>query len=230
MFEKESSSERQELMPWYVNGTLSQAEKRAVEDWLRQNPQARAELAAWRQLRAAVMSQPQEMPSAAARARVMARVRAQDIHRQAAPAPWWAWAWSVAIAAAVLILLWTAVRPGVILEWSVSGGPVTAFRIYRAPQGSADFYLLRQVPARPDVQRYAFVDGFLLPGRSYVYRVEGVGQTGQMVESIITASDTLLILPYQLAVLVTGLVSGYIALVLARQWRPVDAAASARAA
>jgi hypothetical protein len=146
----------------------------------------------------------------------MARLTARA---RPATSPWLAWAWGAAMTAAVLILLWATVQPGIALQWSVSDGGLTGFRVYRAPAGSANFGLLRQVPARPDARQYTYVDTLLVPGQTYVYRVEAVGQSGPLAASPTITGNALTALPYQLAILLTSLIAGYVAVMLARQWQ-----------
>jgi hypothetical protein len=208
------------LLPWYVNGTLTAAECEAEEHWLRQSAAAQVELEVWRRLRAAVVGQPQRSPSPAVWRRVMARVRAQGAVRQPVRArPLLAWAWGGALAAALLILLWSTVQPGVVLQWSVSDGPLAGFRVYRAPLGSADFSLLYETPAQPGVDRYTYVDARLLPGRAYVYRVEGVGRGGRSAFSRAITASALDALPAQLAILLISLIGGCGAAMLAQRRR-----------
>jgi hypothetical protein len=107
----------------------------------------------------------------------------------------------------VLVLLWAVVRPGIVLQWEVNTGPVTTFRIYRAPVGSADFELVREVAAAPGERVYTYVDPRALPGRTYVYQVEGVGAAGLVRSGAVTISG-LEALPGQVAVILIGLTVG----------------------
>jgi hypothetical protein len=220
MFRTRFSRQQEELLPWYTNGTLTAAEREAVERWLRQSPEAPAKLAGWQRLRTAVTSQAQQTPSPSVWQQVMARVQArratgQQTRVSLRPA----WAWGAALAAAVLILLWSTIQPGIVLQWSVSDGPLTAFRVYRAPLGSASFDLLHEVPAHPDVQRYTYVDAQLWPAQTYVYRVEGVRQGGQPALSQTITASALDALPGQLAILFTSLIVGYGAVILVQRWQ-----------
>lgn len=218
MSEARSSEELRELLPWYVNGTLSRDERAAVERWLRQSPQAAADLASWRRLSAAVSGQKLGRPSSSVRRRVMARTaRTQGAARTRRLRH--AWVWGAALALAILVVLWSAIQPGIVLQWSVNDGPLTAFRVYRAPAGSADFDLLQELPAQPDAQRYTYVDARLWPTQTYVYRVEGVRQSGQTALSQSITASALQAFPGQLAILLTSLIAGCSAVALARRWR-----------
>jgi hypothetical protein len=57
-----------------------------------------------------------------------------------------------------LLVLWGIVRPGVLLEWSVEGSGLAAYRIYRAEEGSAEFQLLEEIPAETGAGRYRYID------------------------------------------------------------------------
>ena len=151
------------------------------------------------------------------RARVMARVtRGAQAAQPSAPA-WLSWAWSAGIAVAVLLVLWILVQPGIALEWSVEPDGLSTFQIYRAPAGSSDYRLVSQVPAQSSAQAYTLVDVLVLPWQTYVYRVEGVSQQGQVAYSPAITSSAWDVLPYQLAILLVSLAAGYVAMALARR-------------
>ncbi len=214
---RQSSEKLRGLLPWYVNGTLAASERQAVEAWLRGSPEARAELAAVQQVCEAARRQPRHVPSPGVQTMVMARVHEQAARRSTLPAPWLRWAWGAAMAAATLLVLWLTIQPGVALQWTVNDGPLTAFRVYRAPAGSAEFALLRELPARPEAQQYTYVDTLLAPWQTYVYRVEGISLAGQSILSQAIAGRAWEALPYQLAILVLSLLAGMLAVRLARQ-------------
>jgi len=221
MLEKWLSRWREELLPWHANDTLTAFERIVVERWLRRSSEARARLAGWRRLRQAVADQELRTPSPSTWRRVMTRVREPDAARLQRRMPLGlTWAWGTVLTLAVLIMLWVVIQPGIVLQWSVSDGPPVAFRVYRAPVGSADFSLLHEEPARPDVQRYTYVDARPWPVRTYVYRVEGVRRSGQSsaLSPAVTAS-ALDALPGQLALLCTSLIVGYGAVILAQWWK-----------
>lgn len=223
LFGRKSEDELRALLPWYLNGTLSAAEQRAVSTWLHEEVEAQAELAAWQRVQAAVGQQPVQPPSSQVRQRLMAEIRTL----QGTKRPAFTWpqlAWGTALALAVLMLLWITVQPGIVLQWSVADGGPAAFRVYRAPVGSADFGLVGELPAGADAQAYSYVDTRLLPGQQYVYRVEAVGQGGQVAASQAITASALEALPGQLAILLTSLLVGYGAVVVAgrgtiREWR-----------
>ncbi len=85
--DSESRRRFRELLPWHVNGTLSDDERDWVEDYLREHPDARAELR-WQeglqtQLRQTVPSPP--TPDVGLE-RFMARIHAETAGAQARPA------------------------------------------------------------------------------------------------------------------------------------------------
>ena len=197
-------------MPWYVNGTLSAAQRRAVKRQRDHLPEIAAELAEWQRLHTAVRTQPQQKPAPAVWQRVMAKVGpSRSTQRQAAALPRLTWAWGGALALAIMLLLWIGIQPGIVLRWSVDGTPLTAFRVYRAAAGSTDFELVREVPAQVDARQYTYVDPLPVPGQTYVYRVEGVGPDSRSTYSQAVAASAIEALPGQLAILLTGLLGGY---------------------
>lgn len=201
-----------ECLPAYLNDSLSASQRRQVEAWLERSHTARAELAAWQKLQGAVRGQSLARPSADVRARLMGRIE-QDARQSPARPVFRGLSFNALAGAAltliVLALLWFAVQPGVALQWTLEGAGVASFNIYRAVQGSDDFTLLAEIPAQRGAERYRFVDVRLWPGRAYVYRVEGVGQAGEIAASQSIASGPLAALPGQLAILFTSLVIGY---------------------
>ena len=216
MSHKLKSNQMRILLPWYANGTLQPSEKQMVEEWLLQDPSAQAELAELRRMRQDIKNRPQIPTPAGSFYGVTARIQAKP------RLPWWAvsrWvslSMGTVLTLAILIILWMVVRPGVVLQWSVSESSLSTFRIYRAPMGSQDYKLLSEVPLEENVLQYSFVDAWLVPGQDYVYRVEGVeqGQFLAVSQSIVTSS--MVALPGQLAILFTSLVLGYTGLTLIR--------------
>jgi anti-sigma factor RsiW len=208
-----------EWLPWYVNGTLGPAERRAVDEWLAGDPDAQAELAAWQRVRAQAVAQPQAALPAAVRARLMARVRSQTALPQARPAWRPSWVWGLGAALIVVLLLWITVKPGIAVQWSVAQGQAGTFRVYRADAGSTEFVLVGQLAAQPGVRAYTFEDAWLAPWQSYVYRVQAVGQAGAVSSGPAVAGRGLDAFPYQIAILLTGLAAGYVVMAFMSQWQ-----------
>jgi hypothetical protein len=169
MFKKRTSHPDTDLLPWYLNHTLPEAEQPAAEERARQSSQM---LNAWQAVRSAVLSQPSRVPSAAVRQHILAQAR---VASRAWRLPRWLPVLSgVVFAMLALLLLWNIVQPGIGLQWSVDGAVPTAFRVYRAPAGSDRFEIVREVPAQSGIFDYTFVDTALWPGQAYQYRVEAV--------------------------------------------------------
>jgi hypothetical protein len=214
------SKRMKELLPWYVNGTLSAADQNAVERGRDESPGLATELAAWQRLHAAVRAQPEQRVAPAVWEGVLAQVRSScPTGRRMVARPRMAWAWGGLLALAVMLLLWGSIQPGIVLRWSVDNVALTAFRVYRAAPGSTDFELVQEVPAEADAQQYTYVDPLLVPGRTYVYRVEGVGPGSQSVFSQAVVASAIEALPGQLAILLIGLAGGYVTVSLMSRWR-----------
>ncbi len=49
-FGKLNQTQLEELLPFYLNGSLSRSETRQIEAWLRDDPEARRVLADWRKI------------------------------------------------------------------------------------------------------------------------------------------------------------------------------------
>jgi hypothetical protein len=200
MFNKRTSSSGADLLPWYLNHSLSAAEQSVAEDQARHSPQR---LHIWQGVRLAAMSQPARMPSALVRQRVLAQARGAA---RSGRAPRWLPVVSGAVVTVLaLVFLWSVVRPGIGLQWSVDGAIPIAFRVYRAPAGSNRFEIMREIPARSGIVDYSFVDTALWPGQTYQYRVEAVN--ADTVSATIAANGAD-VLPAQLAIVLSSLLIG----------------------
>ncbi len=210
---KRPSSHPQDLLPWYLNQTLNPAEREQVECWLAdQGPEALRRLEAWQQVRAAARSQPQ--PNLAPDVRQQVVVRAQATSYRRPQAVWLPWLSGAVLAALVLVVLWNVVRPGIGLQWSVSGDQPAAFRIYRAPLGSDRFEVVGEVAVHPPVADYTFVDTTPWLGQSYQYRVEAVNQAAV---SATIAADGAEVLPLQMAIVAGSMLTGFAAIFFMRE-------------
>lgn len=205
-----------ELLPWYVNHTLSPDEEHAAEEAAQQHP---GELAVWQTVRLAMLSQPQRVPSATVRRQIM------SLARQPQPSLWrtrWLPVFSgLTLALLALVVLWNVVRPGIGLQWSISGETPAAFQVYRAPLGSDHFEIVQQVPARPDALTYTFIDTALWPGQAYQYRVvaANVAASSARMDAISAtiAANSAEALPAQLTIILSSLLLGLTATYLLQQ-------------
>lgn len=67
-----------ELAPWYVNGSLSAADRTWVDNYLAQHPEARAELAWFQSLQTRIRESLPEVPATVGLDKVMRRIRADQ--------------------------------------------------------------------------------------------------------------------------------------------------------
>jgi len=211
-----SSQHPAELLPWYVNHTLTPEEARVVEDWLRADPARQGQLAALRQTRQAVAAHPQPAPSPRVRAAVLTQV--QSRRPRSSIGLRLSWVWGTVTAVALLCVLWLIIQPGLAVEWHIQGQGASAFRVYRAPVGSAQFELIHEVAARPNQYAYAVTDLSPLPGQVYTYLIEAVTPDGHPIISQSVIGNGLDALPAQLALLLTSAVAGYSLMLFARFW------------
>jgi hypothetical protein len=210
-----SSQSPIDLTPWAVNHSLPEAEQRAVEEALRQQPDRARELTAWQQVRSAALSQPQRPPASLVRQRVLAQARAQRAQTPfKTPTCWLPVLSGVILTLLTLAVLWNVVQPGIGLQWSVAGSVPAAFRIYRAPLGSDHFEIVREVPARANTVDYSFIDTTLWPGQAYQYRIEAVDPVAASATIAASGSD---VLPLQLAIVFSSLLIGLAAVFVLRQ-------------
>ena len=210
-----------ELIPWYLNNTLSPADRRKVETWLAARPDRELLLAEYDQVQQVVRTQPLEAVSPKVKLRLRARLNTQAKMApvKERPTPW-TWAFGLLLMTAVLFGLWFTFQPGVILEWSAGGEAIETFQVYRAAQGSGAFELLHEMSPKGSKGRYSYVDLALWPGQTYSYRVIGIAADGQATNSPVVTGDTWILIQTQLAILLISLIAGYAGVVLARLWRP----------
>lgn len=207
------------LLPAYVNETLNPVQRKLVEFWLNRNEQARHTAENLRTLQRAVQRQPRHSPPPAVFERIKAQISVQADSSAALNRP----AQTPSLGFPILLLtivslvlaaviMWQALPPGIVLQWSVEGHAPEAFRVYRADAGaSADlsqFELLEELPAS-ETAEYTFTDFRLLPGQNYVYRVEGLNEAGQPAASQTIAGRGIDALPGQLAITLVLIFTGY---------------------
>lgn len=200
-----------DLLPWYVNHSRPADDLLAADETAQGHP---AQLADWRLIQAAALSQPQRVPPAAVRQRLLAQTRVPV--KRWTPARWLPGFSGLALAILTLVTLWNVMRPGIGLQWTVSGDAPAAFRIYRAPLGSDRFEVVSEVPARPGMLDYTFIDMALWPGQTYQYRVTEVKHN--IISATIAASSASA-LPVQLAILLSSVALGLTAAYVLRPLR-----------
>lgn len=116
-----------ELLPWYLNGTLSGPELAAVEALLLRSAEAREELAVLRRLAAAVREQEQGYSGEQAPPFELGWARLQRSLQQEAPAParrdWWKPGLAAAAALVVALQLGILMRPAQVdSDWQLQSG------------------------------------------------------------------------------------------------------------
>jgi hypothetical protein len=210
-----------DLIPWYLNGTLPPNEHSIIEAWIASDPIAQNEIDTWRLIVSGVTRQRQVVPSD----EIWEKLKEQ-IHSGVKSVPfvtngWLSWGLGLLLASIVLIALWLIVRPGVVLRWSISGEIPTKFQVFRSPVGSSNLELIGEIKTSPGILNYQFVDGLTLPGRTYVYHVEGVGSSGVIGISQSVLGNPLSVLPGQVAILITSLVFGSIVVLAIKSWPKV---------
>lgn len=212
---KDRDEELNYLLPGYINGQLPPEQRQQVDAWLDSSPQAGEQLRSWQQIHTALQGRPVRTPPSGIWLALERRVFHNDVRRGSSAASLLA---GFALAAITLVLLWLTIRPGVLLEWTVSGDSLAAYRVYRAQADSQEFILLGEIDSQPGESRYTYLDVLSLPGQRYVYQVEGVTASGVSIVSQRVASQPLTALPGQLAILISSLVLGILAAIMVRNW------------
>lgn len=225
-------------LPAYTNGSLSPIPKKIVAFWLSRDEQARLTAENLHTLQTAVQRQPRRSPSPAVLGKIQAQIHTQQASlmrtaHQRISNQKTALGFPVLILSIVTLILaasviWQALPPGIVLQWSVQGQAPETFRVYRAEAGSGQivadnqFELINEVPAAGRIREYTFTDIRLLPGQNYVYRVEGLTATGQPAASQTITGRATDALPGQLAMLLVLVFCGYVVYAMFQQWRPLN--------
>lgn len=112
------------LLPWYVNGTLTDAERAAVEAWLAENPEARQELEFLRKIAAREQAEQPQPPGELGFKRLQRQVQRSRAHTSSRHYLWR----PLAIAAMLLLIVQTAIvlQPGPVDEFLPATEPVSA--------------------------------------------------------------------------------------------------------
>ncbi len=208
--------DEEQLLPWYINDSLSEEERKRVEAWLAGSPEARRHLARMQKMVLAIRQQPQSAPSSQFQERLIEQLQQVEPGAQApaqsrleSPRLGLVWVWGALLSALCVLVLWAVLQPGIVLNWSVKGLPQGDFKIYRADRDRLEFSLVAEVPALPGEHMYTYVDPFLVPGAEYVYRVETVDVAGSGVSSQVVAQGAGRVVGVQILILLISLLAGY---------------------
>ena len=191
----------QSLLPWYINHTLYESEKNVIEAWLQRDSDAKMLHQEIQQFAQIISGQETKSPPTRVRTNLLIRVREQPSQSIAGTHPW---VWGIPLMLLIFLLLWLVVQPVTQLRWSTSGNLTATFRIYRAPAGSGNFSLIKELPASPTQQTYQFADLFVVPGQDYQYIIEISDQSGNTTISQTEMSNSLMTLAAQIAILLTS--------------------------
>ena len=167
--------ETNNLLPWYLNGTLDISEHQEVEARLKKDETAAAHLDNLSQLSKALHTQDVQTPSHEVETRLFAKIHHEHQTRRGG---FLQWIWSAPLAALVFALLWLVIQPGTQLQWAVRGEAAATFQVYRAPVGSLNFELIAEIPAVAGQQNYRYRDTGIFPGKTYHYAIEVISQDG----------------------------------------------------
>lgn len=194
-------------LPEYLAGRLNSRESGEIEDWLERSQDAVEELRTWKNVQRLVDSQPWVQPPPSTWLKIHDQIESAKPKNPF----WYRFALqSAVITLALLSVFWFLIKPGYALQWSVPAGEAQLFEVYRAPVGSNEFVRVATLEAQTGRQEYRYVDYMVIPGRAYVYRIDGIGGEGLSAISQPLTSDPLSALPGQLAIVISSLVLGFV--------------------
>jgi hypothetical protein len=200
-----------ELIPWYLNGTLTGTELDEVTDFCTNDPDGRAALVEWKKLHLLIHISEAKQPSVEIETRLFDRIRSRTSEQFGIFHPY-----ALGLSLVILALLWMIIRPGVTLNWRITSTQATTFRIYRSEVDGTNYRLLDEIPVDASEVDYEYIDLFFWPLKDYIYYVEGMNQTISMGFSQIVASPALIALPGQIAMICASFIIGYGIILLIR--------------
>ena len=207
-------SELESWLPLFLNDRLDVERRQILEEWLQSDDQAMQELESWREIRVAVTGRAHRTPLQKVWVELEERID-RDLQRASIPRrvgiSFASLLTGFALALVSLLVLWLAIRPGVLLHWSISEPAPVSYRIYRAPANSGEFVLVKEVHGKPGVQDYSYLDSLFVPGSAYIYRIEGVNPANVPLFSQAVHSSTSGALPGQVAILIASILVGLLA-------------------
>ncbi len=207
----------------YLNGSLPEGERKRLEARLESDIELQRSLQVSREIQSALSEQPELQPSEQVLLKVMEGVRQSALHSRLSvktdvrakdrSTRWLGFASGLALTLSFLLFLWLLIQPGIVLHWNaVEGHPAVTYHIYRADAARAgDFTLVAEIQGNPGTLEYTFSDSLLIPGRTYVYRVESAAQTGEenAVQSQWVTSSSTGALVSLLALLGSSMILGF---------------------
>jgi hypothetical protein len=212
--------ELESSLPLFLNGRLDAERRHILEEWLQSDDQAMQELESWREIHAAVTGCAHGEPSQRVWVELVERID-RDLQKASLPRrvgiSFVSLLTGFALAIVSLLLLWIAIRPGVLLHWTISEPAPVSYRIYRAPANSDEFVLVKEVHGKPGVRDYSYLDSLFVPGSAYIYRIEGVNPANVPLFSQAVHSSTSGALPGQVAILIASILVGLLAAGLVQQ-------------
>jgi hypothetical protein len=191
------------LLPWYINETLSESEKIAVQDLVDQNPDSFEDYQFTQQISKILQAQDSLVPSNRVKNHLLNIIHNQPIRSKKTGH---AWLWGVPMTIIIFIILWLVAQPGTLLQWSIHGISPEAFLIYRAPEGSQQFVLIDELSATPLQPDYQYADILVMPGQTYHYLIEVRDQYGNTIKSHATTNDSQMALAAQIALFLTSFI------------------------
>jgi hypothetical protein len=193
-----------ELIPWYVNNTLSEADRKIVEECLHNDEKARDIANVWHQIFDNIHRQPRLTPPpnfiSTVTSRLSERPKLIFHHTRL---------FALLLSALILIALWIGVQPGIVLQWRVQDQSLNSFRILRAETGKQNYKLISEITAQAGISQYTYVDLLMVPWQSYTYMIEGIQSEGTGVLSQVVTGNPINALPGQIAIVIISLCIGF---------------------
>lgn len=191
------------LLPWYINETLSESEKIAVQNLIERHPTSLEDYQYAQRISKIVQKQAVLSPSDRVKNHLLNAVHNQP---KLSENSFHHWLWGVPMSFLIFIILWLVVQPGTMLHWSINEISPEYFLIYRAPESSEQFVLIDKLSAKPSQPSYQYADILVVPGQTYQYLIEVRDQYGNTTRSQATTNDSQMALAAHIALLLTSFI------------------------
>lgn len=168
----------------------------------------------WEKAAELLNKQPMYQPNPVIEQKILSRVQIGLKTFHIKPHPY-----ALIIALTLLIILWSIIRPGIVLQWTIADIQLNDIRIYRTVQGREEFQIIYEARVQNRSNVYTFTDLLILPWQTYTYVLNGYNQDGISIASQQVIGRAVEALPGQLALISASLFTGYLVIYLFEAWR-----------
>lgn len=195
----------EQIIPWYVNGTLPGKLNEKLNVDRTQNVDMQKSIRIWERVQYVVKAQKNHQPSHTCDQILFSRI--SEVHRSTFRLYH---LYAFLISVVVFVFLWIIIKPGIMLQWTSENNHLRAFRIYRSVDPYDEFKLVHEYLVNQSDLNYRFVDALLIPWLSYSYEIRGVTDGVELDLSPAMSGKAFSVLPAQILLFSISLFIGYV--------------------